>query len=48
MKELFTKNFWDDVKKTFEDAAEDPPSAADASQTPAVSDPSTSETPDKE
>jgi hypothetical protein len=48
MKELFTKTFWNDVKKTFEEAAEGPPSGANASETPAESDPSKSETTDKE
>jgi hypothetical protein len=48
MKELFTKRFWNDVKKTFDEAAEGPPSGANASQNPAENDPSKSETPDKE
>jgi len=48
MKELFTKRFWNDVQKTFEEAAEGPPSGANASQAPAESDPSPSETTDKE
>jgi hypothetical protein len=48
MNELFTKSFWKDVKKTFEEAAEGPPAGANASQTPAESDPATAETTDKE
>jgi hypothetical protein len=30
MKELLTKKFWQDVKKTFEEAQEDPPAAPPA------------------
>jgi hypothetical protein len=48
MNELFTKRFWKDVKKTFDDAAEGPPSGATASEIPAESDSSKSETTDKE
>jgi hypothetical protein len=48
MNELFTKRFWKDVKKTFDEAAEGPPAGANASDTPAESDPRTSETTDKE
>jgi hypothetical protein len=48
MKEVFTKSFWEGVKKTFHEALEGPPSADSALQTPAECDPSpssTSETP---
>jgi hypothetical protein len=48
MKEVFTKSFWEGVKKTFDEALEGPPPAENASQTPAEghqSDASTSETP---
>jgi hypothetical protein len=48
MKEVFTKSFWEGVKKTFDEAREGPPPAENASQTPAEGDPSdssTSETP---
>jgi hypothetical protein len=38
MKEVFTKSFWQGVKKTFDQALEDPPPADKVSQTPAASD----------
>ena len=34
MKELFTKSFWEDVKKTFHEALEGPPPAGQVVQTP--------------
>ncbi len=34
MKEVFTKSFWEGVKKTFHEALEGPPSADNALQTP--------------
>ncbi len=37
MKEVFTKSFWKDVKKTFEEAQEDPPPAPKAIEAPAES-----------
>jgi hypothetical protein len=40
MKEVFTKSFWQGVKKTFDQALEDPPSADRAPMTPAEDDPS--------
>ena len=48
MKEVFTKKFWEGVKKTFDEAREDPPPANTASEIQAESEPSaspTSETP---
>ena len=48
MKEVFTKSFWEGVKKTFHEALEGPPPADNALQTPAEGDlsaSSTSETP---
>ena len=48
MKEVFTKRFWQSVKKTYYEALESPPPKDDASQTPAegnLSPSSTSETP---
>jgi hypothetical protein len=49
MKEVFTKSFWEGVKKTFYDALEDPPTTKDSnSQAPAADNsgaPLTSETP---
>jgi len=48
MKEVFTKIFWQSVKKTFHEALEDPPPADNASRTPTEGDlsaSSTSETP---
>ena len=48
MKEVFTKSFWEGVKKTFHEALEGPPPADNALQTPAAGDrsvSSTSETP---
>jgi hypothetical protein len=33
MKEVFTKSFWEGVKKTFDDAREGPPTTDDALQT---------------
>jgi hypothetical protein len=44
MKEVFTKSFWQGVRKTFHEALEDPPPAADALKTPAEGDPSASST----
>jgi hypothetical protein len=38
MKEVFTKSFWEGVKKTFHEALENPPPADNASQTPAEGD----------
>ena len=38
MKEVFTKSFWEGVKKTFDEAREGPPPANTASQTPAEGD----------
>ncbi len=48
MKEVLTKSFWQGVKKTFQEALEDPPPADKPLQTPAKGDQSassTSETP---
>jgi len=48
MKEVFTKSFWEGVKKTFDEAREGPPPADSVSQTPAEGDlpsSSSSETP---
>jgi hypothetical protein len=48
MKEVFTKSFWEGVKKTFDEARKGPPTVNTASQTPAEGDlpgSSTSETP---
>jgi hypothetical protein len=44
MKEVFTKSFWQGVKKTFHDALEDPPPPGNALQTPAEGDPNASST----
>jgi hypothetical protein len=45
MKEVFTKSFWQGVKKTFDTAREDPPPPAEkALQIPAEGDPSASST----
>jgi hypothetical protein len=33
VKEVFTKSFWQGVKKTFDEAREDPPPADNAAQT---------------
>jgi hypothetical protein len=44
MKEVFTKSFWEGVKKTFHEAQQDPPLADNASQTPADGDQSASST----
>jgi hypothetical protein len=38
MKEVFTKSFWQGVKKTFDQALEDPPPPANALQAPAEAD----------
>ena len=46
MKEVFTKRFWEGVKKTFDEAREDPPPANPALQTPAEGDLQTSSTPE--
>ncbi len=40
MKEVFTKSFWKDVKKTFEEAQEDPSPAPKAIEAPGESSPS--------
>jgi hypothetical protein len=48
MKELFTKGFWEGVKKTFQEALEGPPPTDNALRTPAEGElraSSTSETP---
>ena len=48
MKEVFTKSFWQGVKKTYYEALESPPPEDGASQAPAegnLSPSSTSETP---
>ena len=48
MKEVFTKSFWQSVKKTFDEAREGPPPANSALKTPAQGErsaPSTSDTP---
>ena len=48
MKEVFTKSFWQGVKKTFDEALEDPRPTEKSLGTPAEGDPiasSTSETP---
>ena len=48
MKEVFTKRFWQGVKKTYYDALEGPPPEDSASQAPAqgnLNPSSTSETP---
>jgi hypothetical protein len=48
MKEVFTKRFWEGVKKTFDEAREGPPPVNTTLQTPAERDPrasSTAETP---
>jgi hypothetical protein len=42
--EVFTKSFWKGVKKTFDQAREDPPPANSASETPAEGDLSASKT----
>jgi hypothetical protein len=47
MKEVLTKGFWRDVKKTFQDALDGPPAGDHTSQAPADGNPqitSTSET----
>jgi hypothetical protein len=44
MKEVFTKSFWQGVKRTFDEAQEDPPPADNGVQTPAAGDPSASTT----
>jgi hypothetical protein len=46
MKEVFTKRFWEGVKKTFDEAREDPPPANNASQIPTEGDLQTSSTPE--
>jgi hypothetical protein len=46
MKEVFTKSFWQSVKKTFDDALEDPPAADNALKTPAEGERSASSTSD--
>ena len=48
MKEVFTKSFWEGVKKTFDEACEGPPPADTVSQIPVEGDlrsSSSSETP---
>jgi hypothetical protein len=42
--EVFTKSFWKGVKKTFDQAREDPPPAENAAQTPPEGDLSASKT----
>ena len=44
MKEVLTKSFWKDVKKTFDEALEGPPPADESVQTPDKSDVKTSAT----
>jgi hypothetical protein len=44
MKEVFTKSFWQDMKKTFDQAREDPPLAENILQIPAKGDRSVSST----
>lgn len=44
MKEVFTKGFWQGVKKTFDQALDDPAPADSASQTPAEGAPAASST----
>jgi hypothetical protein len=39
MKELLTKRFWQDVKKTFDEARKDPSSEGNGSQIPAAEQP---------
>ena len=46
MKEVFTKSFWEGVKKTFDEAREDPPPANTPSQTLTERDQQTSSTPE--
>jgi len=42
MKKVFTKSFWQGVKKTFHEALKHPPPADNALQTPAEGDPNAS------
>jgi hypothetical protein len=44
MKEVLTKRFWQSVKKTFDEALEDPPPENNASQAPAEISPKSSST----
>lgn len=44
MKEVLTKSFWQSVKKTFDEALEDPPPQDNASQAPAKVNPKSSST----
>jgi hypothetical protein len=44
MKEVFTKSFWQGVKKTFDEALEDPPPTDNALPTPPAEEPSASST----
>jgi hypothetical protein len=44
MKEVFTKRFWQGVKKTFDEALEDPPPAENALEAPAGDGPGASST----
>jgi len=46
MKEVFTKSFWEGVKKTFDEALEGPPPANTAVQTKAEGDLRASSTPE--
>jgi hypothetical protein len=46
MKEIFTKSFWQGVKKTFDEAREGPPLANTASQTLAEGEERASATPE--
>jgi hypothetical protein len=48
MMEVFTRSFWEGVKKTFDEAREGPPPANTASQTPAEGDPRAASTPEQE
>ena len=48
MKEVLTKSFWEDVRKTFHDALKGPPPADTALQTPAEGDLSACSAPDKQ
>ena len=48
MKEVFTKSFWEGVKKIFDEAREGPPQANTVSQTPAEGDLHASSTPEQE
>ena len=47
MKEVFTKSFWQGVKKIFDEALEEPPPTENALQTPDVGDLRASSTAEK-